>query len=1549
MTWQFDNKVLFVNFQDDNETKKILQAFRDIYVSPTAQGYFDAWFKNGKVIQIILFSGTPQAVQGQGIILMDPNTIANASYVTVKGKAVQDKLVTFFAHELVHAIADKGENTSLTDYVGETVPIANKIFKELGEPEQVSYTGYDLSGKFHKLGYEYTNGSVVDTAVTLGQQKAKNWSTEPREASASVGKKKDLLIGDSEPNKLESFAESDFLYGAGGNDTLDGGTGKDTAGFYGNRSDYTFGKNKAGKWTISHTKGTKEYGVDTLENIEFAMFDDVITTPNGAALPTKRKVALSEGQDICFVIDTTESMGSLDTVKAQLGRVLDAVFGGEYSIQASRIAVVAYNDPETETILSFTDQSSLEDRKSAAMEAINSLSANGGGDYPEAVNAGLLRALDGRAGQWRQEATARRIILFGDAPPNDNHLQAQVLALATNAGSNTPVEIFAVLTGDPPTESFAGLSSATGGKIFTAENDAEAITALIAAIEAPPSGSPVVTLSNSVINENALGGIVVGEMSVSSTNPADSYSFELLDNAGSKFALICNKLVVAQGAILDFESNISLNITVRVSGSISASVFNQTFTVTLNDVNDTVGNIINGTNYNDVLTGLSDTAINDIIYGLGSHDILDGRSGNDSLLGGTGNDTLSGGEGQDTLSGGEEDDVLSGGSGNDVLTGDEGQDTLNGEVGDDLLSGGSGNDRLIGEAGADTLDGGLGSDRIYGGSGNDNLLGGIGTDELYGGSGADYILGGDDNDYLSGDQGVDILDGGAGDDGINGGSGNDVLLGGSGADNLGGGDGADSLSGGDGDDTLYGGADANTLYGGAGNDSMSAQDGNDSLLGGDGNDTLYGGDGVDVIDGGDGIDTLSELDLSSLTINLNFDETLTTKNFTNLPDGSSYINFERFFNLTTGSGDDFINLSQREDNILSTGAGDDTINGGLGYDRIDGGTGNDLLIVDYSSNTYTGSLPASGVTTLFPGNGVGEFNGSYLTYSSDTWIRDVVNFTNIERFQINGTAANDTINGGAGDDTLIGGVGNDSILGGWGSDTIIGFEGGDTVDGGDDFDSIVIFETVFALNNASDSQIINVEAFFAADATVSVNINLSSQTESITINTGNFDDFIVGGMGINNIDGGDGNDTLFGQVGDDFLDGDSGDDYVLGNDGNDFLDGWFGNDTLVGGIGNDDILGYEGIDFILGGDGADTLNGEGDSDTIDGGAGNDSIVGGADSDYLVGGDGDDSLDGGSGNDLLLGGADADTLNGGIGDDAIGGDLGNDSLNGGDGNDYMLGGDGNDTLNGEAGLDILYGDAGNDTLTGGLDADYLDGGAELDSLTGGDGNDTLLGGTGNDTLLGEAGNDYVLGQDGDDTATGGLGSDTLLGGAGGDSLRGDDGDDSIGGNAGNDSIDGGVGNDYLLGGADQDTILGGDGGDQLYGEAGDDRLLGGILSDFLAGGAGNDQFVFGGSGQPFFALGLDTVSDFAVGDIIALSKTTFTALASAIGAGFSVAEEFASVTSNADTNSALIVYNSNTGGLFYNQNGTTAGLGNGGQFAVLVGVADLAANNFFVEA
>ncbi|BBD64698.1 hemolysin-type calcium-binding region [Nostoc commune NIES-4072] len=158
-------------------------------------------------------------------------------------------------------------------------------------------------------------------------------------------------------------------------------------------------------------------------------------------------------------------------------------------------------------------------------------------------------------------------------------------------------------------------------------------------------------------------------------------------------------------------------------------------------------------------------------------------------------------------------------------------------------------------------------------------------------------------------------------------------------------------------------------------------------------------------------------------------------------------------------------------------------------------------------------------------------------------------------------------------------------------------------------------------------------------------------------------------------------------------------------------------------------------------------------------------------------------------------------------------------------------------------------------------------------------------------------------------------------------------DVVNAQGGNDKIDGKSGNDLLRGGAGNDTFIGGAGNDTLVGGAGADRFLYNTNAAFASA-----------------AVGVDAIADFkhSEGDKIILDKTTFSAITSATGTGFSNASDF-KITSSAATSTAKIVYDAVSGQLFYNQNGSAAGFGSGGLFATLTGAPTLIGSDFIIQA
>ncbi|MEA5569178.1 hypothetical protein [Anabaena sp. UHCC 0399] len=132
----------------------------------------------------------------------------------------------------------------------------------------------------------------------------------------------------------------------------------------------------------------------------------------------------------------------------------------------------------------------------------------------------------------------------------------------------------------------------------------------------------------------------------------------------------------------------------------------------------------------------------------------------------------------------------------------------------------------------------------------------------------------------------------------------------------------------------------------------------------------------------------------------------------------------------------------------------------------------------------------------------------------------------------------------------------------------------------------------------------------------------------------------------------------------------------------------------------------------------------------------------------------------------------------------------------------------------------------------------------------------------------------------------------------------------------------------------------DGRDIFYGYGGNDTLFGRNGDDSLYGGDGDDSL---------------TDFSFTEGDKIRLARSTFTALRSVAGTGFSLVSEFARVNSDAaaELSSAFIVYNTTNGKLFYNPNGSASGFAStldaGGHFATLTGNPSLIACDFSLYA
>ena len=320
--------------------------------------------------------------------------------------------------------------------------------------------------------------------------------------------------------------------------------------------------------------------------------------------------------------------------------------------------------------------------------------------------------------------------------------------------------------------------------------------------------------------------------------------------------------------------------------------------------------------------------------------------------------------------------------------------------------------------------------------------------------------------------------------------------------------------------------------------------------------------------------------------------------------------------------------------------------------------------------------------------------------------------------------------------------------------------------------------------------------------------------------------------------------------------------------------------------------------------------------------------------------GNDTLNGGEGNDVLSGNAGYDVVTGGAGDDTLTGGDDNDRIDGGIGTDTAMftgsvavavnlsntgpqaTGHGKDTI---INVENVVSGAGNDILIGNGNANSLIAGSGDDTMSGEDGNDDLAGQGGNDMVSGGVGDDRLCGGAGNDNLNGGSGMDKLFGGVGNDSLTGASGSDTLYGNAGADSIDGGTSADTLYGGTGNDTMLGDSSNDLIFGESGNDVLLGGSGKDTLSGGKGLDTLSGGADADTFvFATSLsnanvDLITDFStVNDLIHLENLIFIGLPVGV---LSAAAFQANTTGNSADASDRIIYNTESGRLYFDADGT----------------------------
>ncbi len=117
--------------------------------------------------------------------------------------------------------------------------------------------------------------------------------------------------------------------------------------------------------------------------------------------------------DIAFIVDATGSMSDeIAFLKADLTHIINSV-GTDHSEAGIRTAAVFYRDEGDKYV---TRANNFSTDLSVTTDFISKQSADGGGDYPEAVHKALEAGLQKLS--WRDESSIRLAFMLLDAPPH---------------------------------------------------------------------------------------------------------------------------------------------------------------------------------------------------------------------------------------------------------------------------------------------------------------------------------------------------------------------------------------------------------------------------------------------------------------------------------------------------------------------------------------------------------------------------------------------------------------------------------------------------------------------------------------------------------------------------------------------------------------------------------------------------------------------------------------------------------------------------------------------------------------------------------------------------------------------------------------------------------------------------------------------------------------------------------------------------------------------------------------------------------------------------
>jgi hypothetical protein len=209
------------------------------------------------------------------------------------------------------------------------------------------------------------------------------------------------------------------------------------------------------------------YGVGETTTFSFTSGDASVDGAPGSSVTLQPAVAGGRSGpvalDVLFLLDATGSMGDeIDRLKTTIDTVAAQVKGFE-SQPDVRFAMTLYRDEGDTFVTKTFDFTGDIDTFRAALDGVV---ADGGGDYPEAVEEGLASALSEPT--WRDPAsTLQLVFLVGDAPPRlDRQVPVEYPAAVIDAVARG-IKVFPIASSESDDQAeavFREIAAATGAR-----------------------------------------------------------------------------------------------------------------------------------------------------------------------------------------------------------------------------------------------------------------------------------------------------------------------------------------------------------------------------------------------------------------------------------------------------------------------------------------------------------------------------------------------------------------------------------------------------------------------------------------------------------------------------------------------------------------------------------------------------------------------------------------------------------------------------------------------------------------------------------------------------------------------------------------------------------------------------------------------------------------------------------------------------------------------------------------------------------------------------